>query len=251
MQIQLIKRMSHGLQIQGSFTWSRSIDIASGAIAGDTFLNGISTAFDFINPKLTRGPSDFNSPRVLAVNYVWDIPTPKSFTGLRGTAFGGWELGGVFTAADGQPFTPFVAGDPLGLNSTDPFGYPDRLRVPGCGTLINPGNVKNYIKLQCFAVAGAAFVNGVPYLRLGNSGRNILPGPGLENFDFSLIKNTHVPRISESFNVQFRAELFNLFNRSNFEPPIDNATILDASIPGFGIVPANPATAIVSGGGRD
>ena len=249
MQLQLTKRMSHGVQVQGSFTWSRSIDISSGAIAGDTFLNGISTAFDFINPKLTRGPSDFNSPRVFTLNYVWDIPTPRSFHGLEATALGGWELGGVFTASDGQPFTAFLAGDPLGLNSTDAFGYPDRLRGPGCGTLINPGNVTNYIKLQCFALPGAAFVNGVPYLRLGTAGRNILPGPGLENFDFSLIKNTHVPRVSESFNVQFRAEFFNIFNRSNFEPPLDNHTIMDASIPGFGIVPANPATAIISGAG--
>ena len=49
--------------------------------------------------------------------------------------------------------------------------------------------------------------------------------------------------------MQFRAEFFNIFNRSNFEPPLDNHTIMDASIPGFGIIPANPATAIISGAG--
>jgi hypothetical protein len=249
LQVQLIKKMSHGFQVQGSFTYSRSIDIASGAIAGDTFLNGISTAFDFIDPRLTRGPSDFNSPRVFTLSYVWDVPTPKSFAGFEKTALGGWELGGLFTASDGQPFTPFLAGDSLGLNNTDPFGYPDRLSGPGCNSLINPRNVTNYIKLQCFAVPGAAFVNGVPYLRLGTAGRNIIPGPGLANFDFSLIKNTHITRISESFNLQFRAEMFNIFNRANFQAPIDNSTIMDPSVAGFGIVPTNPTVDIVPGAG--
>jgi len=92
-------------------------------------------------------------------------------------------------------------------------------------------------------------VGGIHYLRKGNAGRNILPGPGLENFDFSVIKNTHVKRLSESFVVQFRAEFFNLFNRANFLPPTDNQTIMDPSIPGFGITPADPTTAIISGAG--
>ena len=53
----------------------------------------------------------------------------------------------------------------------------------------------------------------------GNAGRNILIGPGLTDFDFSLFKNNYIPRISESFNIQFRAEVFNILNHPNFAPP--------------------------------
>ena len=54
---------------------------------------------------------------------------------------------------------------------------------------------------------------------LGNSGRNTVSGPGLQDFDFSLFKNNPVRRISETFNVQFRWEVFNIFNQANFNPP--------------------------------
>jgi hypothetical protein len=249
LQLQVSKRMSHGFQAQGSFVWSKGIDMASGTLVGDSVTNGLTSGLFFVNPKLTHAVSDFNQPRVLTLNYVWDIPTPKSLNGFAGGVLGGWEVGGIFSASDGLPFTPLLAGDPVGLNSQDPSDFPDRLRGPGCGSLINPGNVTNYIKLQCFSVSPAANVGGTYYVRYGNAGRNILPGPGLEDLDFSVIKNTHVPRISESFNVQFRAELFNVSNRSNFLPPVDNNVILDPSVAGFGIVPADPATDRVSGAG--
>jgi hypothetical protein len=249
LEVQVTKRMSHGFQVGGSFTWSKSIDIASGAIFGDTFLNGISTGLDTINPRLTRGPSDFNVPRSLSINYLWDLPLPKFAQGVAAGFLGGWELGGIFTVSDGVPFTPFIAGDPTGSNSNDPLGYPDRLTGAGCDSLVNPGNVTNYIKLQCFVLPPAVLVGGIHYLRKGNAGRNILPGPGLENFDFSVIKNTHVKRISEAFNVQFRAELFNVFNRPNFLPPTANETIMDPSIPGLGISPADLTASIIPGAG--
>jgi hypothetical protein len=249
LELQLTKRMSHGFQAQGSFVWSKAIDTSSGGVVSDASTNGISSLLHFVDSRLTKARSDFDTPRVLTLNYVWDIPTSKSFTGIEGTALGGWELGGIFTASDGQPFTAILAGDSLGLNSLDPFGYPDRLTSPGCGSLINPGNVTDYIKLQCFAVAPAVNVGGTYHLRLGTERRNIIPGPGLANFDFSVIKNTHVPRISESFNVQLRAEFFNIFNRSNFQPPVDNRTIMDPSVAGFGIVPVDPATVIIPGTG--
>jgi hypothetical protein len=65
----------------------------------------------------------------------------------------------------------------------------------------------------------------------GNAGRNILVGPGLTSLDFSVFKNTHVPRITEAFNVQFRAEIFNILNHANFAPPTtpDNTDIFDGT----------------------
>jgi hypothetical protein len=65
----------------------------------------------------------------------------------------------------------------------------------------------------------------------GNAGRNILIGPGLTEMDFSLFKNNYIPRISEKFNVQFRAEIFNILNHPNFAPPTtpDNTDIFDGT----------------------
>jgi hypothetical protein len=249
LEVQVTKKMSHGFQVGGSFTWSKSIDLASGAVFGDQYLNGISTGLDTLNPGLTRGLSDYNVPRSLTINYLWDLPVPKFARGGAAAFLGGWELGGILTLTDGTPFTAFIAGDPTGSNSNDPLGYPDRLTGPGCASLVNPGNVTNYIKLQCFVLPPADVVNGVHYLRKGNLGRNALAGPGVENFDFSVIKNTHVKRISEAFNVQFRAELFNVFNRPNFLPPTANETIYDPTIPGLGISPADLTASIIPGAG--
>jgi hypothetical protein len=63
---------------------------------------------------------------------------------------------------------------------------------------------------------------------LGNNGRNSLVGPGLVNYDFSVIKNNHIARISEAFNVQFRVEAFNVLNRANFAPP-SNISLFDVN----------------------
>ena len=243
MQVQLSKVMSHGFQATAGFTWQKSIDTASGAVISDSVITAISTN-NWFDPKLTRAVSDFNAAKVFTLNYLWDIPTPKSWSGFTRSAAGGWELGGIFSASTGEPFTPLLAGDVLGQKSTDPFAYPDR--VPSCGnSLTNPGNrdpLKNglpYIKLQCFVIPPLATVNGVNYIPLGNVGRNILTGPGLINFDFSVVKNTKIPRISEAFNVQLRLDVFNLFNRANFNPPVTNMFIMDPTTVGNGIV-ANP-----------
>jgi hypothetical protein len=130
------------------------------------------------------------------------------------------------------------------LNSSDPWAFPNRLTGPGCGSLVNPGNPNHYIKTQCFAVPtapSAAFyaANCDPALGTapqcfnlgGNAGRNILRGPGLSNLDFSIFKNTPIKRISETFNVQFRTEVFNILNRTNFGVPItpDNTDIFDST----------------------
>ena len=240
------KRMSHGLEFQTSFTWGKSIDTGSGSIAGDTFSNGLSS-LPWYDLKSIRGLSDFDIRRTLVISGTWQVPQPmKSLTGPAAWVTSGWELGAVFKANDGVPFTATfgTAGDPQGLNSSDPWAFPNRLSVPGCQSLVNPGNPNNYIKTQCFEVPTA--LNPVFYnancdstvgtypqcfnLR-GNAGRNILIGPGLTNLDFAVFKNNRVRKISENFNVQFRAEFFNILNHANFAVPVtpDNTDIFDAS----------------------
>lgn len=147
--------------------------------------------------------------------------------------------------------TPLISGDPLGQNSGDPYAFPDQLGGPGCKSLVNSGNPNNYIKLQCFAFPTApslAFYTAncnqsyafplCANLR-GNAGRNIITGPGLVNLDFSVFKNFPVKKISETANIQFRAEAFNVLNHANFQAPIDTNVLFDQSgnpIQGAGVL---------------
>jgi len=237
LEVQVSKRMSHGFQVQGAYTWGKNIDTGSASLIGDPWLNSITSLFFFCT-KCRRGLSDFNIGQTLVANFLWNVPTPKNWGGIVSHVLGGWGMGGIATAEGGVPFTPLIGGDPLGLNSNDPFAYPARLTGPGCGSGINPGNVTNYINLNCFAVPMAsppiaarctAFtaVPGSCANLLGNGGRNGLVGPGLVNFDFSLFKNNYIRRISETFNMQFRAEFFNVLNRPNFAPPVQNNYLFD------------------------
>jgi outer membrane receptor protein involved in Fe transport len=253
LELQLAKRMSHGFQMQGTYTWGKSIDTSSATLAGDAFGNSISS-LNYFDTKLTRGLSDFNVTRALVVNGTWEIPSPKSWNGPAKWATDGWELGLIFTANDGVPFTPTwgTGSDPANTRSSDSFAYLNRLGGPACATLTNPGNPQNYIKTDCFAIPTVATqaifdancnaqppsVGGPPPLPLqcfnlrGNAGRNILIGPGITNLDFSVFKNNRVKRISESFNVQFRMEMFNIMNHPNFAPPgpgDGNTDIFDAT----------------------
>jgi hypothetical protein len=238
LQLELKKRLTHGFQVQGSYTFSKSIDEGSGSALGDPFANSISNLFWF-DGRTRRGLSDFNVKHNLVINYIWDIPSPKSLAGPARWGIGGWQLGGVFQARTGLPFTPLIAGDPLGTESSSPFAFPNRTYGPGCQTGVNSGDPEAYIKISCFSAPN-------PLTLLGNSSRNSVVGPGLVNFDFSLFKNNYIPRISENFNVQFRAELFNVFNRANFNPPTDNLDVFDqtgAPVAGAGLIDSTSTTA--------
>jgi outer membrane receptor protein involved in Fe transport len=257
LEAQLTKRMSHGLEAQLSYTYERSIDSSSGTTDGDQFQNGISSLF-FFDSRLRRGPSDFNVPQTLSASYTWDIPGPKGATGVLGWASSGWELGGILQANSGTPFTPLVGPDPLGVNSSDPFDYPDF--VHGCNPI--HGGV-NYLNVNCFSlplatgpVAGkcspfgafaspTAPIPGTCANLMGNAGRNSLVGPRLIDFDMSLFKDNPVKRISEAFNAQFRIEMFNVLNHSNFNPPVGNFVIFDGNgvgVPGAGQITSTATT---------
>jgi hypothetical protein len=246
LEVGIQKRMSRGFQAQGSFTWGKSMDTSSATVAGDQFSNSIASWWTWFNPKVSRAVSDFNIARTFVLNVTWVVPGSKSLSGPAGWITNGWELGGIYTASDGVPFTPTFGtdGDPLGLNSSDPWAFPNRVSGPGCNSLVNPGNPDNYIKTQCFAVPtapSAAFyaANCDPtfgtfpqcFNLRGNAGRNILIGPGTTNLDFSVFKNNYIKRVSEKFNVQFRAEFFNILNHANFSVPFtpDHTDIFDST----------------------
>ena len=213
------KSMGHGFQLQGSYTWSRSIDEGSGSTHGDPFANSLPNEFYF-NRRLRRGLSDFNVSQNLTVNGVWMLPGP-GLHGFGSLLLDGWQLGGILQVRSGLPFTPVMGGDPLGLKDYEPLDYPNRDYSSGCKSANNPGKV-SYLKLSCFAAPN-------PITRLGNGRRNSIVGPGLRNVDFSLFKDNHIERISQDFNLQLRFEIFNILNHANFNAPVDNTSVFDAS----------------------
>jgi hypothetical protein len=271
LELQLAKRLTHGFQVQGTYTWAKSMDTSSATVAGDSFGNSISS-LHYFNPKLSRALSDFNVGRTLVINGTWELPTPKLQSALAQHALGGWELGLIFTASDGVPVTPSwgTGSDPGNTNSSDDWAFPNRLGGPGCKTLTHHGNVNGYIKSECFQVPtwpdpntwspncdpqppslvdvngnpirinnpqnpgldGAPWLPAYPCFNLrGNSGRNIVTSPGVTELDFSVFKNNYFKSISERFNIQFRAEIFNILNHANFAPPITpvNTDIFDGT----------------------
>lgn len=262
LEFQMVKKISRGFQIQGSYTWGKSIDLGSGSTHGDPFENSISADW-FFNQKLDRGLSDFNVAQHVVISYVWDLPSPKSEGVLARAALGGWELSGVFTANTGLPFTPQISPDPYGTRSTLTYAFPNRAFGAGCQSGVNPGDPAQYIKVSCFSLptAPASFASvcapfkgavapppsGQVYCAnlLGNVRRNSLIGPGLVDWDFSLFKNFPIRRISENFNAQFRAEVFNILNHVNFNSPTDNPQVFNASgapISSAGLIDATSTT---------
>ena len=243
LQAGLAKRMSHGIQAQGSYTWSKCIDMGSGGMLGDPYANSLSS-LTFFNRNGRRGLCDYNIAHNFVLNYLWQAPAPKFGGGVARRLLGGWELGGIVVASTGSPFTPTIGGDPLGQNSTDPKSFVSRVLGPGCsGNPVNPGNVNNYIKLNCFSdpIAPASFtgacqpaadghggfVTGTCMNLFGNNGRNTVVGPGLINVDFSVFKNNYFETGAGNFNVQLRGEFFNIINHTNFQSPIANSTLFN------------------------
>lgn len=263
LELQLAKRMSHGFQVQGAFTWGRSIDTSSATELGDPFGNSISS-LNYFDTRLTRGLSDFNVGRTLVINGTWNIPSRKEWTGPAHWLADGWELGTILTVSDGVPFTPTwgTGSDPAFTQSQDDYAYLNASRGPGCQSLTNPGHPDNYIKTQCFSIPTApdqafwnancdpappsvgALVAPLACFNLrGQLGRNTLIGPGIMALDFSVFKNNHIKRISENFNIQFRIEMFNILNHPNFAPPgpgDGNTDTFDATGTSLAPSPTNP-----------
>jgi len=242
-QAQLKKSIGHGVQGQLSYTYGKCRDTSSAPVTGDTYVNSIAVPLLLVK-SYRIGACDFDIRQTLVGTFIWDVPGPKS--GLASYVGGGWELGAIVTATTGSPFTPTVGAgnDPLGTGFNGDFSmdYPDFIK--GCN-LIHGG--VNYLNTGCFtlpsaptafatancvpnnAVTKTGFYNpgsltvpaGMTFCQnlLGTAGRNSLYGPGLKTVDFSIFKNTHLPKISETFNVQFRAEFFNILNHPNLAAP--------------------------------
>jgi hypothetical protein len=243
-QGQLKKSFSQGLQGQLSYTFGKCRDLSSAPVTGDTFLNSIAVPLMLIK-SARLGECDFDIRHVLSGTFMWDLPSMKNSGAFLSTLTGGWQLGTIVTAMSGAPFT-VTAGDgndPLGTGFNGDFSMDFASLLPGCNPI--HGGV-NYLNTNCFtpptapaSLAPATTANpfgcapssfpafagtppsGTQFCSnvLGNTRRNQFSGPGLTTVDFSIFKNTKIPAISETFNVQFRAEFFNVLNHTNFLSP--------------------------------
>lgn len=221
LQTRLQKTFSHGFQVQGSFTWQKSIDGYSSSVFPTQFQNSAATLF--INRHLNRGPSDFNVGRVAVIDGLWELPQMRAGPLALKALINGWQMGGILTVSDGLPFTPLISGDAAGENSSSTYDVPNRVPDPACTHLTNPGNPSQYINLACYSFP-------VPANLLGNAGRNSLVGPGLAELDYSVHRNFPVRFISDAARLQFRTEIFNLANRANFEPPLPNNSLYNSKV---------------------
>jgi len=212
LQARFQRRLARGFSALASYTWSKSIDDASNFFSSAGDPNFPQNSY---NVAAERGRSNFDVSHRLSVSYSYALPFGKgrqylAEDGWVSTVLSGWETYGIVTLQSGRPFTVALLSeiDNSGTGrSILGFGANDRPNLVGKPELSNPGT------LQWFNTAAFAFP---PRGTFGNAGRNILTGPGFQNVNASLVKNT---ALTERVKLQFRAEAFNLFNHPNFNLP--------------------------------
>ena len=212
LQARFQQRLARGFSGLVSYTWSKSIDDASNFFSSAGDPNFPQNSY---NVAAERGRSNFDASHRLSASYAYAFPFGKgrqylADDGWLSTVLTGWETYGIVTLQSGRPFTVALLSeiDNSGTGrSILGFGANDRPNLIGNPELSNPTT------LQWFNTAAFAFPAPGTF---GNAGRNILEGPGFQNVNASLVKNT---ALTERVNLQFRAEAFNLFNHPNFNLP--------------------------------
>lgn len=235
LQVHYEKRFSHGLQFQASYTWAHSIDNASNANLGPTQNN--SDFRYFREPQAEFGNSDFGIRHRFVASYIYELPIGHgkkflgSATGLTEQLLGGWQIAGITSVSSGNWFTVLDSNGNFANSDGGVGGVSQR---PDFG--LSPGCVPAIGKLVFF---NTCQYRDPPLGSFGDVGRNTLRGPGYQIWDFTAGK--HFP-IKERFNLEFRADFFNIFNHTNFllansgPQNSNNSTILGA--PQFGFLTA-------------
>jgi len=167
------------------------------------------------NVRFNRGISDLNIPNVLTVNWVYKTPALNAMNPVARGVLGNWELSGIWNAHSGQPFSQ--QGGNGNDNSGSLVGQDRADRVPGVSP--NPHISPSSVPATLSYFNPGAFQPNAPGT-FGNSGRNIMQAPGINTFDLGMFKN--VP-FKERYNVQFRWEMFNAFNRPTFAGPCNSS----------------------------
>jgi hypothetical protein len=212
LQLSFEQRLSHGLQLTSNFTWSKSLDDQSAASAA--FNGSVPDPFNF---AFNRGVSDFNYPFSFNLYGVYQTPALAGMNAFVRNVVGAWEISGLWHLQSGDPLT--IGGGNGGDNSQSHEGA-DRADYVGGPLNVHQGSKNDWLN-QYFNTA--AFATNAPGT-FGNTGRNIIQGPGVNNLDVGLFKNFP---FKERFRLQFRAEAFNALNRPMFANP--DTTVTDGS----------------------
>ena len=240
-QLTVDKRFGHGLMFRGAYTWAKTIDLTSG------FRARSSEYTDPLNPRLDRGLADFDAPQRFVLSLIYELPfdRPIQSDGFLKKVAKGWQLNTIATFQKGNPITFYSNSNASFQNQ-----FPDLTRVDITGKVqhLNPRSVPNsnsvpssdcnnfgsttghfWIDPSNMECAACPFTDpsctspgdsGIPLFTYGNLGRNSVWGPGINNWDMSIVKKTAIGEGSKS--VEFRAEFFNAFNHVQFYK-IDNA----------------------------
>ena len=230
LQLSLQKRLSHGLQFNVNYTWSKMLDEQDSSGWGSR--DGGQIYQDAYNPRLNYALSNFDVPQMFKGDLIYDLPFGKGRAFLNSNGFvdailGGWQVGTTFVFESGEPFTAT-------LGATSAFGtvsggtpFPDLIGNP---YVSNP-SVGQWFNTCTVLLDGTNFPSGcanpawaVPTPgHFGTEGRNILRAPGIEDVDFSLGKNFKFPLPHETGNLQIRFDALNGLNHPNFDAP--NASV--------------------------
>jgi hypothetical protein len=228
LEVDVTHRISKGLEFRGNYTWSKNLDINSG-LTGAQANNQAQMVLDRNDLRRDWGPSALNAASQSSVSASYELPFGHSQRWLNDVSrveskfVSGWQFNGIGTFLSGFPFTPLIGSSRSGDGDTR---NPDRPSINSSFTgPIVTGNPNQWFN-------PAAFVLPTPGT-YGNLGRETLSGPGLADVDLSLFKNTG---ITEKTNLQFRAEFFNILNRSNYGPPNTTVFSSGAVSPSAGLI---------------
>jgi hypothetical protein len=226
LQASLNRHFSAGIYLQAAYTFAKSIDNGSGSSFGDE-LNGLLDIGDLLNARSNKGLSDFDRTHRLVISYNYGFPFGRWLGGPR-KLVDGWSINGVSTFQSG---TPFLIADFSAFTLQDTDFINGSRATLGAGTILTSGSISdrldNFVNLDAF-ISGGRCVNdqnqivscadatSTGFAALGTIGRNVFRGPFQTNHDMSLVKRTN---ITERFNVEFRAEAFNVFNHPTFQSP--------------------------------
>ena len=232
LQLSVIKRYSHGLRAQLSYTFSHSVDDASGINSQD-FNNNVQYVSNWYQRKTDRGLSAFAVKHILTANWTYDLPFAHSATGVKAVFLKGWQVNNIIALASGPPFTVRLGFNRSGNLNTTSFAANDR---PDSVPRINPviGRPDQYLDIRAFALP--------PVNTQGNLGRNTIIGPGLVAIDASVSKTF---QLGEGRTLQFRTEFFNLPNHPNFAIPSGLTSFTNATgavSPTFGKITSTTTT---------
>ncbi len=200
LQVWVNRRFTNRLSWQVAYTWSHAVS----DVPLTSFTSGTTDPFDFSRDK---GDSDLDRRHMFVSNAVYELPSFKKWGSAASHLLGDWQLNGIVTLLSGTPLDVFTNVNPnyIGLASTPANGGYRPDLVSGQPIYLHGADHTLYLNPAAFALPAPG--------KFGNLKRGFVRQPGLTNVDFSLAKNW---KIKERYGLQFRAEMFNLFNHANF-----------------------------------